>query len=120
MNPQQQQPESIPLSALAALTADHGRGMADTERVALERLIRIAKGDTGQSRRVAEFLLAWWNAGDCGSFDLTELWALDDAITADMKTVFAFIARVSKYPDCLGYEADFKAIVRAWRPDLAE
>lgn len=120
MKPQQQQAEGIPPAAMVALTADRGRGMADTERVALERLIRIANGDTGQSRRVADFLLAWWNAGNCGSFDLTELWALDDAITADMTTVFAFIARVSKYPDSLGYEADFKAIVRAWRPELAE
>ncbi|MXS77958.1 hypothetical protein ABF87_08280 [Nitrosomonas sp. JL21] len=92
--------------------------MTDAERAALERLIRIAKAHTGQSRRVADFLLAWWNAGSCGSFDLTALWALDDAITADMAIVFAFIARVSKYPDSLGYEADFKAIVHAWRPDL--
>jgi hypothetical protein len=120
VKPQQQQPEGIPPAALVALAADRGRGMTDTERVALERLIGIAKSDTGQSRRVADFLLAWWNAGDCGSFDLTELWALDDAITADMTTVFAFIARVSKYPDSLGYEADFNAIMRAWRPDLAE
>ncbi|EGG4299923.1 TPA: hypothetical protein MAE81_005111 [Klebsiella pneumoniae] len=94
--------------------------MTDAEQAALERLIRIAKADTGQSRRVADFLLAWWNAGSCGSFDLTALWALDDAITADMTTVFAFVARVSKYPDSLGYEADFKAIVRAWRPELAD
>ncbi len=120
MKPQQQLPDGIPPAALAALTADRGRGMTDTERIALERLIGVAKRDTGQSRRVADFLLAWWNASDCGSFDLTELRALDDAITADMTTVFAFIARVSKYPDRLGYEADFKAIVRIWRPDLAE
>lgn len=32
----------------------------DNERAALARLIKIAKGDTGQSRRVADFLLAWW------------------------------------------------------------
>ncbi|WP_456304106.1 DUF7673 family protein, partial [Acetobacter pasteurianus] len=43
----------------------------DNQRAALARLIKIAKGDTGQSRRVADFLLAWWNAGSCGSFDLT-------------------------------------------------
>lgn len=29
-------------------------------------------------------------------------------------------ARVSKFPDSLGYEADFKAIVRAWRPELSD
>lgn len=120
MKEQPHQPEGIPPAILAALAAEPARNMTDAEQAALERLIRIAKADTGQSRRVADFLLAWWNAGSCGSFDLTALWALDDAITADMATVFAFIARVSKYPDSLGYEADFKAIVRAWRPDLAD
>jgi hypothetical protein len=48
------------------------------QRAALERLIRIANRDTGQSRRVASFLLAWWNAEECGGFDLTDLWGIDD------------------------------------------
>lgn len=43
------------------------------EREALERLIAHAKRDTGQSRRVADFLLSWWNCGRCGGFDLTNL-----------------------------------------------
>ena len=47
--------------------------MSPQEQAALERLIKIAQGDTGQTHRVADFLLAWWNAGDCGSFDLTNL-----------------------------------------------
>jgi hypothetical protein len=119
MKEQPHQPEGIPPVILAALAAEPAR-MTGAEQAALERLIRIAKADTGQSRRIADFLLAWWNAGSCGSFDLTALWALDDAITVDMATVFAFIARVSKYPDSLGYEANFKAIVRAWRPELAD
>lgn len=38
----------------------------EPEKSALERLITIAQRDTGQSRRVADFLLAWWNAGQCG------------------------------------------------------
>jgi hypothetical protein len=94
--------------------------MSPQEQAALERLIKIAQGDTGQSRRVADFLLLWWNAGDCGSFDLTNLWALDEAIAKDMTTVFALIARVRGYPDslCLGYEASFRRIVEAWRPEL--
>lgn len=94
--------------------------MKPNEKAALERLIEIAKRDTGQSRRVANFLLAWWNAENCGSFDLTDLWGVDDAIAADMVTVFAFIARGYSYPDKLGYEDDFKSIVGAWRSQLAE
>ncbi|MCI0430191.1 MAG: hypothetical protein L0210_06575 [Rhodospirillales bacterium] len=94
--------------------------MSPNERAALERLIAVAKSDTGQSRRVADFLLAWWNAGECGSFDLTNLWAVDTAIADDMATVFRMVARVQSYPDTLGYKADFATIVRAWRPELAD
>ena len=34
--------------------------------LALERLLRIALQNTGQARRVAEFLLAWHNAAENG------------------------------------------------------
>ena len=47
----------------------------NSQRAALERLIRVAQGDTGQSRIVANFLLAWWNAADWGRFALTDVWA---------------------------------------------
>ena len=73
------------------------------EEAALNRLITIAHNDTGQSRRVAGFLLAWWNADECGGFNLTDLWGVDTSITEDMVTVFGCIARVKSYPDALGY-----------------
>jgi hypothetical protein len=92
--------------------------MSPEEQAALERLITIAHSDTGQSRRVADILLAWWNASDCGSFDLTTLWGVDEAIARDMTTVFALIARVRCYADTLGYEAQFRHIVELWRPQL--
>lgn len=87
--------------------------MGATDIDALERLIAIARTDTGQARRVADFLLAWWNAGSCGGFDLTNLWAVDRAIADDMATVVRIVARLHSYPDTLGYKADFEAIVRA-------
>ena len=82
---------------------------------ALERLIDIARGDTGQSRKVANFLLAWWNAEECGGFDLTDVWGVDRSIAADMQTVFALVATSRRYPDGLGYSKQFEAIVHAWR-----
>ena len=82
---------------------------------ALERLICVAQGDTGQSRKVANFLLAWWNAGECGGFDLTDVWDVDTAIAVDMLRVFALLAACRQYPDALGYGKQFKALVRAWR-----
>ncbi len=92
--------------------------VSPAEMEALRRLVAIAKKDHGQSRRVANFLLAWWNPNTCGGFDLTDLWAVDTAIAADMVVVFALVARHSAYPDTLTPElqADFKALACAWRP----
>lgn len=91
--------------------------MREEARAALERLIAIARRDTGQSRIVANFLLAWWNAGECGGFDLTDVWGVDTAIAVDMLRVFALLAECRQYPDTLDYGKQFEAIVRAWRPD---
>src|SRR5258708_7883457 len=86
------------------------------QKAALERLVKIAQGDTGQSRMTAEFLLSWWNAANCGGFDLTTLWGVDTTIAADMVTVFALVASCHHYPDDLGYGEEFRRIVHTWRP----
>lgn len=90
------------------------------ELKALERLVAIAKSDTGQSARVANFLLAWWNAGDNGGFDFTDLWNVDQAIVDDMQTVFGLIARMRAYPDAFGFEADMRQLVTDWRSGRAK
>jgi len=90
------------------------------QKAAFERLLAIAVRGTGQSRRVADFLLAWWNAGGCGGFDLTTMWTCDTAIVDDMAMVFAYVGQNRHYPDDLGYGAQFKAIVREWRPELVQ
>jgi len=93
---------------------------AGTEWDALVRLVGIAQGDTGQSRRVADFLLAWWNAGSCGGFDLTNLWAIDTAIAADMVAVMGLVATHHNYPDAYGLGPAFERIVNEWRPELVK
>jgi hypothetical protein len=94
--------------------------MKPDEESAFHRLLGIAQDDTGQSRRAADFLLAWWNAGECGGFDLTNLWGVDTSIAEDMVIVFGYIARTHSYPDALGYNDQFQSIVRNWRPELAD
>ena len=88
------------------------------QRAALERLLDIAQRGTGQSYKVSNFLLAWWNANECGGFDLTDLWGIDRAIADDMLAVFALLVRCASYPDTLGYGPQFAAIVQTWRPEL--
>ncbi|WP_144106631.1 hypothetical protein [Paraburkholderia sp. BCC1886] len=88
------------------------------EKMALARLLLHAVGNTDQSRRVADFLLAWWNAGSCGSYDLTTAWGVDDEIMDDMCIVFRLASRSHTYPDTLGFSEQFEAVVREWRPEL--
>lgn len=80
---------------------------------AVDRLFEIARHDTGQSRRVANFLLAWSNAWRDGGFDLTDLWNVDIEIANDMVTVFTMVAQTRSYPNSLGY--DFSELVTLWR-----
>jgi hypothetical protein len=94
--------------------------MTTEQKESLERLIAIAQSDTGQARRVADFLLAWWNAGSCRGFDFTDLWGVDRSIADDMVIVFGYLARANDYPDALGFNAEFQSIVRGWRPELAD
>jgi hypothetical protein len=85
---------------------------------ALERLLEVARADTHQARYAANFLLAWWNAGDLGGFDLTDAWGLDDALREDLVTLFSFIARNKIYPSAYSFRSEFEDLVRQWRPQV--
>lgn len=86
------------------------------EMEALGRLLEIAGRDTGQSRRVADFLLAWHNAEENGGWDPADLWAVDAGIADDMVAVVALIRRSGgKYPGDLGFEREISAVWRRWR-----
>ena len=85
------------------------------QRAALERLIRIALATTGQGQMTADFLLSWWNAPRFGGFDPTKLWDVAPEIAADMTTVFTLLAKCQRFPDDLGYDSEFRRIVRTWR-----
>jgi hypothetical protein len=84
---------------------------------ALDRLFDLAASDTGQARRAANFLLAWWNAQDNGGFDLADLFGVDHAVAADMAVVFVYLGghHGAIYPDQLGYEDKIVALVHQWR-----
>lgn len=89
--------------------------MSQSEIRALERLLAAARNDTGQSRRVADFLLSWWNSASFGAWDPTDLWGLDVDLSDAILVMLGYINRARRYPDSLGYEDEFKALVRQWR-----
>jgi hypothetical protein len=107
---------------LAAEIAAKGPEMTvldiDPPLAALNRLLAIAQSDTGQSKRVADFLLAWWNADDCGRFDFRDLWMVDKAISDDILAVLRLIALRQAYPDAYGLRTEFEQLVKDWRPQL--
>ena len=87
----------------------------DEQRWPVARLIAIALRNTGQSRRVADFLLAWHNAAENGGWDPTDLWSVDDAIASDILTTLSLIAADHRYPSDLGFEKDLHRIWLLWR-----
>lgn len=91
--------------------------MEDRVHFALEKLLNVAHQDTGQGRRVANFILAW-NAEVHGGFDLTDLANVDREVADDMVTVFTFLAREDGliYPDA--YRPEIIQIIRRWRPHV--
>ena len=79
------------------------------------RLMRIAMGDTGQCRRVADFLLAWHNAGENGGWDPTDLWSVDAAIAEDILTALRLLRMENRYPGDLGFQKEIDRIWELWR-----
>lgn len=97
--------------------------MNETERLrayeALGRLFDVARRDTGQSRRVANFLLAWHNAEENGGWDPIDLWNVDAPIADDMLLVLRLIRDCSRYPDDIGFGKEIQAVWELWRGKTA-
>lgn len=91
--------------------------MTAQQNDALDRLFEIAiHSDSGGAARVANFLMAWWNAGDYGGFDFTDFWNVDDNILRDFFIVLPFIAANRTYLDEDEYfKAKFHQVFAAWR-----
>ena len=81
----------------------------------LARLLDIARRDTGQSRRVADFLLAWHDAEENGGWNPVDLWQVDASISEDMLLVLKFLRHEHKYLDELGFAREVDEVWRRWR-----
>lgn len=92
--------------------------MDEPTRAAFQRLLKIARSDTGQARRVANFILAWWNADSLGGFDIADLFAVDTKIAADMAIVFSWLARQNEAIYPTEYRTEIEAIIAEWHPEI--
>ena len=80
---------------------------------ALERLLRTASGDTGGSRRAAEFLLGLWNGAQFKA-DLQELLYTDKPQFEDMQTVMRELHTTKDQLDTYVTEEQMKPVIEAW------
>ena len=91
----------------------------DETQTALDRLILVALSGTGQSKYVADLLLAWWCASDNGGFDPMSFRRLDDSLVADCLRILVWIGRNNVYPDAVGYGDEFRMIWKMWRSNTS-
>lgn len=83
---------------------------------ALDRLVPIALSDTGQSARVADFLLAWWNGSDNGTFEILHLCNVDATIAEDMLVIMGYLAQNGvTYADAWGHRNSMVELWHLWR-----
>ncbi|MDX0109027.1 hypothetical protein GOC33_24140 [Sinorhizobium meliloti] len=91
--------------------------MENRVRLGLKKLLNIAHDDTGQGRRVANFLLAWWNAEALGGYDIADLFAVDREVSEDMATIFTYLAREEDAVYPTDYRGEIKSLIKRWRPE---
>jgi hypothetical protein len=101
---------------MTAINIDHASAAA-----ALSRLIEVARSDTGQSAKVANFLLAWWNGDDWGHFDVSDIFGLDRAIGIDITTIIGYLADHpgAVYADAFGEREAMGDLVQLWRSETS-
>lgn len=98
----------------------------DEVGAAIGRLLPVAlpatrAAETGASRKVADFLLAWWNGDECGHFPILHLCNLDAVIAEDMLTIMAWLAQEpTTYADAWGYRDAMGDLWVRYRGDLGE
>lgn len=90
--------------------------MGDCIKFALEKQFNIAHQDTGQDRRGANFILAWWNAKMLGGFDFIDLANVDPHIAEDIATISTFLARKENVVHPYGYRSEIERIISRRRP----
>jgi hypothetical protein len=107
--------EAAPRGVLAGSTG--GDLLEERGVAALQRLYKVACGDSGQCRFIARFLLGLYN-GTRFPFDLTNFRAIDDGLFDDCMRVLQMDARVTRREVHTYFENGSKkweALADSWR-----
>ena len=83
---------------------------------ALDVLIPVARSDTHQSQRVANFLLAWWDGDQWGHLRMVDIAATDRQLGEAMTTIMLFLAQnAMEYANLWGRRKDMEDLIDLWR-----
>jgi hypothetical protein len=81
---------------------------------ALDRLLEVARHDTGQSGRVASFLLSWWD-GAAGGAPIIDIAEVDRDLREDMLIIIAYLAQNGvSYADAWGRKEEMGELIDRW------
>jgi len=80
---------------------------------ALKLVLINARGDTGGSRRCAQFILSLWN-GDIYKCDLQELLYIDNKIFASFLIVLNYLFQNNDQISSFVNEKDMKIVINQW------
>lgn len=107
----------------AGLLCDHAaEGIAIpwmTTRAPFERLLRIARSSTGQSCRVANFILAWWGRRQPRRVRLVRHLHCGSQHARNMATVVHRLFRISSRGISGAYRAEREDLIRVWRLEVS-
>jgi len=84
---------------------------------AFDILLPVAKRDTGQSVRTANFLSAWWNGSVNGHFQIVDIAAVDRELGDVMAIIKLYLAQSgTAYADQWGRNQNIQELIDQWRP----
>lgn len=84
-----------------------------SEAFDLDRLLEIARQDTGGSRRVAQFLLSLWD-GDSYRADLQAIMYIDHDIFRSMLALWNHLHQTNQQLYSLIGEDEIRPVIAAW------
>jgi hypothetical protein len=84
---------------------------------AFDILLPVAKRDTDQSVRTANFLLSWWNGSVNGHIDIVGITAVDRELGDAMAIIILYLAKSdTAYADQWGRNHNIQELIDQWRP----
>ncbi len=84
-----------------------------TAETTVNRLLEIAAGDTGGSKRVAQFLLSLWN-GDRYRADLQEVMYIDGDLFRDMIALWSYLYTRNLQLESIVTQEEIAPVVKMW------